>query len=134
MRYWPVHIVVFLLVAACQMTPTRTPAARSELIDGIIKVATIACAKVQPGHKEFLETLNTTPQEVCECAYTKFFGAMSEAETDRFIDDGIKIGGQIAQQEPWKTQILAATVTCMAKKAPGLAMSVPNANSARPVP
>lgn len=125
MRHWPAYVGLSLLMAACQTAPTRTSSSGNELADAFIKITTAACTSTlgtEGKVKVFLDALDKSPRDVCECTFRKFFGAMNETELDRFLDDAIKYGDRLSEQDPWKKQVVTAMAICMSEATPGLAM------------
>ncbi len=129
MRYLIALLATSLLVTACQTTATRsrTYESHEEMIAGIIKITTTVCVSKmnsEPEGREMLDALNLSASDVCQCAYEKIFGTMDEQELDRFIEDSMKYGGQIAEHEPWKKRVLSATIACTSQVTADLAPSL----------
>ncbi len=98
------------------------------MIAGLIKITTRVCmaeAKKDLETRKLFESLDLSPEEVCECAYQKFFGAMDEAELDRFIDDSAQYGSEVAKREPWKRRVASITISCLSQMTANLTPSPP---------
>ena len=117
MKRWIISAAVLLLAAACQQSPTRSLGSHDQIVADFVRVTTPICASemaADEGAQKVLRTLNKTARQVCRCSYEKFFGAMSDADLNRFIADVQKHREKIAEMQPWNRQYAAATLSCMA--------------------